>query len=140
MSLNFIRQQTIGLIIRLRSNSQRTDLALFCEQDESASMPVVALMASRCYRSSRARPQTQSHSGKSAVPVSRESAIVLAAVQDQAFGGVLTATARDGVAIQRPGREDGSAGAEPENDGEEESARRYRPLCIGASTVVERAD
>ena len=103
-------------------------------------MPVVALMASRCYRSSRARPQTQSHSGKSAVPVSRESAIVLAAVQNQAFGGVLTATARDGVAIQRPGREDGSAGAEPENDGEEESARRYRPLCIGASTVVERAD
>jgi len=140
MSLNFIRQQTIGSIIRLRSNSQRTDLAFFCEQDENASMPVVALMASRCYRSSRARPQTQSHSGKSAVPVSRESAIVLAAVQDQAFGGVLTATARDGVAIQRPGREDGSAGAEPENDGEEESARRYRPLCIGASTVVERAD
>ena len=110
MSLNFIRQQTIGSIIRLRSNSQRTDLAFFCEQDENASMPVVALMASRCYRSSRARPQTQSHSGKSAVPVSRESAIVLAAVQDQAFGGVLTATARDGVAIQRPGREDGSAG------------------------------
>jgi len=140
MSLKLIRQQTIGSIIRLRSNSQRTDLAFFCEQDENASMPVVALMASRCYRSSRARPQTQSHSGKSAVPVSRESAIVLAAVQDQAFGGVLTATARDGVAIQRPGREDGSAGAEPENDGEEESARRYRPLCIGASTVVERAD
>ena len=110
MSLNFIRQQTIGSIIRLRSNSQRTDLAFFCEQDENASMPVVALMASRCYRSSRARPQTQSHSGKSAVPVSRESAIVLAAVQDHAFGGVLTATARDGVAIQRPGREVGSAG------------------------------
>ena len=115
MSLKFIRQQTIGSIIRLRSNSQRTDLAFFCEQDENASMPVVALMASRCYRSSRARPQTQSHSGKSAVPVSRESAIVLAAVQDQAFGGpqpgpVLTATARDGVAIQRPGREVGSAG------------------------------
>ena len=140
MSLKFIRQQTVDSIIRLRSNSQRTDLAFFCEQDENASMPVVALMASRCYRSSRARPQTQSHSGKSAVPVSRESAIVLAAVQDQAFGGVLTATARDGVAIQRPGREHDSVGAELENDGEEESARRYRPLCIGASTVVERAD
>ena len=76
--------------------------------------------------------------GEFAAPA--EAWIVLAAVQDQAFGGVLTATARDGVAIQRPGREDGSAGAEPENDGEEESARRYRPLCIGASTVVERAD
>jgi len=50
MSLKFIRQQTIGSIIRLRSNSQRTDLAFFCEQDENASMPVVALMASRCYR------------------------------------------------------------------------------------------
>ena len=113
MSLNVIRPQTSYSLIRLRSNSQRTDLALFCEQDESASMPVVALMASRCYRSSRARPQTQSHSGKSAVPVSRERAIVLAAVQDQAFGGpqpgpVLTASARDGAA--RPGREDGSAG------------------------------
>jgi hypothetical protein len=88
MPLKFIRQQTSDSIIRLRSNSQRSDLALFCEQDENASMPVVALMASRCYRSSRARPQTQSHSGKSAVPVLRQRAIVLAAVQDQAFGGL----------------------------------------------------
>jgi hypothetical protein len=49
MSLKFIRQQTISSIIRLRSNSKRTDLTLFCEQDENASMPVVTLMASRCY-------------------------------------------------------------------------------------------
>jgi len=102
-------------------------LRFFCEQDENASMSVVALRASRCYRSSRARPQTQSHRGKSAVPVAPERAIVLAAVQDQAFGGpqrgpVLTVAARDGARIQRPGREDGSAGAELENDGKEESA------------------
>ena len=127
MSLTFIRPQKSDSLIRLRSNSIRTDLALFCEQDENASMPVVALRASRCYRSSRGRPQTQSQSGKSAVPVAPERAIVLAAVQDQAFGGpqrgpVLTVAARDGARIQRPEREDGSAGAELENDGKEESA------------------
>ena len=88
-------------------------------------MPVVELMASRCYRSSPARPQTQSHSGKSAVPVSPERAIVLAAVQPSAAlnrGPVLTVAARDGARIQRPGREDGSAGAELENDRERNRA------------------
>jgi hypothetical protein len=85
MSLKFIRLQKSDSLIRLRSNSKRSDLALFCEQDENASMPVVALRGSRCYRSSRARPQTQSHRGKSAVPVAPERR------------------------IERPGREDGSA-------------------------------
>jgi hypothetical protein len=47
MSLKFIRQQKIDHLIRLSPNSKRSDLALFCEQDENASMPVVALMASR---------------------------------------------------------------------------------------------
>ena len=63
MSLNFIRQQTIGSIIRLRSNSQRTDLAFFCEQDENASMSVVALMPTQRDHSSRARSQARSAEG-----------------------------------------------------------------------------
>ena len=72
MSLKFIRLQKSDSLIRLRSNSNRTDLALFCEQDENASMSVVELMASRCYRSSRARPQTQGREDGSAGGRTRE--------------------------------------------------------------------
>jgi hypothetical protein len=74
MPLKFIRQQTIDSIIRLRSNLQRTDLALFCERAENASMPVVAFMASRCYRSSRARVMSGSISSGSAPNFSTEDA------------------------------------------------------------------
>jgi hypothetical protein len=66
MSLKFIRQQTISSIIRLRSNSKRTDLTLFCEQDENASMPVVTLMASRCYRFRHERVHRHSPTGGAA--------------------------------------------------------------------------
>jgi hypothetical protein len=83
-----------------------------------------------------------------AVPVPRQRAIVLAAVQDQAFGGpqsgpVLTAAPRDGALIERPGRGNRSAGAELENV--EESARRCRanvpvliPHAQGGSGNVAR--
>jgi hypothetical protein len=79
-------------------------LRLFCEQDENASIPVVELRTSRCYRSSRARPQTQSDRGPG-VPIAPERAIVPAAVQDQAFGcpqpGPVLTAAGDGARIQR---------------------------------------
>ena len=86
-------------------------------------------------------------------PVPHQRAIVLAAVQDQAFGGpepgpVLTAACArrrfHGAAGNR------SAGAELENEGGEESPRgvvAWRELVlfaisdrIGASTVFEQAD
>ena len=60
-----------------------------------------------------------------------ERAAVLAAIKAKLFEWprdgqpALTAAPRDGARIERPGRENGSAGAELENDGEEESARRH---------------
>jgi hypothetical protein len=80
----------------------------------------------RCYpHLARRVARCQHGRGKSVVPAPRQRALVLAAVQDQAFGGpelgpVLTAAARDGAPIERPGRENGSAGAELKNDGGEE--------------------
>ena len=62
-------------------------------------------------------------------PVPHEDAVVLAPVNDEACGGAaapsLTAAARAGALVERPGRGNGSAGAEPENVGEEEVLLRY---------------
>jgi hypothetical protein len=67
MSFKLIRQ-TSSSMIRLRSNPKRTDLALFREQHENASMSVVALAPRQRYRSSRARPQTLSYFGGTTLP------------------------------------------------------------------------
>lgn len=56
-------------------------------------------------------------------PVPPEDAVVLAPFNDEACGGAeapsLTAAARAGARSERPGRGNGSAGAEPKNVGEE---------------------
>ena len=58
-----------------------------------------------------------------------EDAVVLAPVNDEACGGAaapsLTAASRAGASVERPGRGNGSAGAEPENVGEKEELFRY---------------
>jgi hypothetical protein len=62
-------------------------------------------------------------------PVPHEDAVVLASVNDEACGGAvapsLTAAARAGASVERPGRGNGSAGAEPENVRLEEVLLRY---------------
>ena len=62
-------------------------------------------------------------------PVLHEDAVVLAPVNDEACGGAgapsLTAAARAGAFVERPGRGNGSAGANQRMWGEEEVLLRY---------------
>ena len=57
-------------------------------------------------------------------PVPHEDAVVLASINDKPCGGAdapsLTAAARAGALVERPRRENGSAGAKPENVVKEE--------------------
>jgi len=134
MSLKFIRLQKSDSLIRLRSNSKRT--RFFANMNRTRTLR--CLSSSSWLRDAIARHQRVHRHSPTAVNLPCPSRLSVPSCSrpyktkpSAALnrGPVLTVAARDGARIQRPGREDGSAGAELENDGEEESARRHAPSC-----------
>jgi len=80
-----------------------------------------------------------------ACPVPQQPAVVLAAIKAElfewsAFGGpALTAAARDGARIERPGQENGSGGAELENWTPGIVPHRTRPCALAASAILSKS-